>query len=152
MENELIILFTSYPRLLKQLFKDFDYSRFGFSKAVLMILFGLRYRSKGKSLKMSELESHSGLKKSTLSESVDLLVRNGYIERKRSEKDRRVVRVKLTKKGEKRIDEITKIAESYMYQKLKILSDEEMKKLFDAFKVIEDVAEKLKGANKNAKC
>ncbi len=150
MKDDLTILFTSYPKLLKQIFKNFDYSQFGFSKAVLLILFGLRYRSNGKSLKMSELESHSGLKKSTLSESVDLLVKNGYIERKRSEKDRRVVRVRLTKKGENRIDEITKIAKSFMHQKLKILTDEEKEKLFEAFETIEQIAEKLEGANKNA--
>lgn len=150
MKDELIILFTSYPRFLKQLFKSFDRSRLEFSWTVLKILFGLKYRSKGKSLKISELESHLGQKKSTLSESLNILVKDGYVERKRSNKDRRVVRVKLSAKGEKKIDEITKIVESYVYEKLKVLPDEEVKRLFEAFKVIEDIAEKLEGADKNA--
>ncbi len=152
MDGELAKMFTSYPKFMKQLFKDFNYSQFGFPKATLFILLGLRYYSKGESLKMSDLEMHAGLKKSTLSESVNILVENGYVERKRSERDRRVVKVKLSEKGEKRIDEISKVIGAHIHKKLEVLSNEESKKLFESFEIIENVAEKLKGARKNAKC
>ncbi len=150
MDDKLTRMFTSYPKFMKQLFKDFNYSQFSFPKATLFILLGLRYYSKGESLKMSELEMHAGLKKSTLSESINTLVKSGLVERKRSEKDRRVVRVKLNEKGKERIDEISKIIVTHINKKLKILSGEESKKLFEAFESIENVAKKLKGAHKNA--
>lgn len=150
MDNKLTKMFTSYPKFMKQLFKDFNYSQFGFPRTTLFILLGLRYHSKGESLKMSELEMHAGLKKSTLSESVNILVENGYVERKRSERDRRVVNVKLSEKGKEKIDEISKIIGAHIHKKLEILSNEESKKLFESFESIENVAEKLKGSRKNA--
>ncbi len=150
MNDKLTKLFTSYPKFMKQLFKGFNYPQFGFSKATLFVLLGLRYHSKSESLKVSDLETRSALKKSTLSESLNVLVKNGCVERKRSEIDRRVVRVKLTEKGKVRIDEIMGIMETLINKKLEILSNKEKNKIFEAFEFIEKIAEKLKEVDKNA--
>lgn len=48
---------------------------------------------------MNELSSVYKVSQTTMTRMVDNLVRNGYLERTRDEKDRRVVNVQLTKKG-----------------------------------------------------
>lgn len=50
---------------------------------------------------MSEVASQLNIAVSTLSVSVSRLIKKGYVERMRDEKDRRVVKVCLTRKGEK---------------------------------------------------
>ena len=145
-KDELTVMFSSYPKFFKYLFKDFDYVAFGFPKAALFVMMVLRYRAKGEGIKMSELEAHAGLKKSTLSESVDMLVKEGYVERERSKEDRRVVNVKLTGKGIKKHDELMKGIKKHVDEKLKILSEDERLKLFESFEFIEKISEKLKGS------
>lgn len=48
---------------------------------------------------MSEVASNLGITVGTLTTAIGHLVKKGYVERKRTEEDRRVVRVKLTKRG-----------------------------------------------------
>ncbi len=48
---------------------------------------------------MSEVARDIGITLGTLTKAISNLVKKGYVERKRSEKDRRVVNVDLTKKG-----------------------------------------------------
>lgn len=48
---------------------------------------------------MSETAARLGITTGTLTVAIDRLVRKGYVERKRDTSDRRVVRVRLTKKG-----------------------------------------------------
>ena len=48
---------------------------------------------------MSETASTLGVTTGTLTVAVDRLVRKGYVKRKRDDKDRRVVRVQLTRQG-----------------------------------------------------
>jgi len=48
---------------------------------------------------MSETAATLGITTGTLTVAIDRLVRKGYVERKRDTQDRRVVRVRLTKKG-----------------------------------------------------
>ncbi len=143
-KDRLTVMFSSYPKFFKYLFQDFDYTKFGFSKAMLFILTVLRYRARDDGIKMSQLESHAGLKKSTLSESVDVLVKKGYVERTRSNEDRRVVKVKLTEMGKRKADEIMKSVKMHVDKKLDFLSEEEKQKLFEAFEFIERISEMLK--------
>jgi DNA-binding MarR family transcriptional regulator len=143
-KDDLTIMFSAYPKFFKHLFEDFDYVSFGFPKTALSILTILRYRAKGEGIKMSALESHAGIKKSTLSESVDMLVKEGYIERMRSQEDRRVVKVRLTPKGKKKSDEIIESVKVHVDKKLQVLELNEKKRLFEAFKLIDRVSEKLK--------
>lgn len=48
---------------------------------------------------MSEVAGDLGITVGTLTASINNLVKKGYVERKRDDKDRRVVKIKLTKKG-----------------------------------------------------
>jgi DNA-binding MarR family transcriptional regulator len=48
---------------------------------------------------MSETAGRLGITTGTLTVAVDRLVRKGYVERNRDTKDRRVVRIRLTRKG-----------------------------------------------------
>ncbi len=148
MSEWLTVMFGAYPKFVKHLFEGFDHSKVGFSKAALFVMIVLKYRRKEKGLKMSELEHHAGLKKSTLSEAVDGLVKDGYVHRERSEEDRRVVKVKLTEKGMKKTDEITEKIKDYVNERLAFLSNAERKRLFKAFEEIENVAERLKESGK----
>lgn len=53
-----------------------------------------------KLLTMNELSSHMRVAPTTMTRVVDILVRNGYLDRFRNEEDRRIVEVGLTEKGQ----------------------------------------------------
>jgi DNA-binding MarR family transcriptional regulator len=48
---------------------------------------------------MKELSDTMGIAKSTMTRNIDKMVRNGYLERKKGELDKRQVLIRLTKKG-----------------------------------------------------
>lgn len=48
---------------------------------------------------MSEVAGNLGITVGTLTTAINHLVKKGYVERKRTEEDRRVVKIKLTKRG-----------------------------------------------------
>lgn len=150
MDEKITIMFSACPKFFKHLFNGFDHSKTGFSKGALFVLIVLKYRSSEEGLKMSELEHHAGLKKSTLSETVNVLVEQGYIHRKRSKEDRRVVKVSLTRKGREKAEKLVEEIKNYVEERLSFLGDDERDKLFTAFEEIERVAEMLKGDEKNA--
>ncbi len=151
MDNKLTIMFSAYPKFFKHLFEKFDHSKTGFSKGALFVLIVLKYRGSKGNLKMSELEHHAGLKKSTLSETVNVLVEQGYIHRERSKKDRRVVKVSLTDKGKEKAEKLVEEIKNYVDERLSFLTHDEREKLFNAFKEIEKVAEMLKGSEKKCR-
>lgn len=58
------------------------------------------------SLTMNELSSKLNVDSSTMTRVISVLVRDGYLERRRSEEDRRLVTVELTAKGKASADEL----------------------------------------------
>ena len=65
-----------------------------------------------KLLTMNELSSHMRVAPTTMTRVVDILVRDGYLNRLRSEEDRRIVEVGLTEKGQQTAEDLLKMHRS----------------------------------------
>lgn len=63
---------------------------------------------------MSQIADFVNVPISTATGIVERLVKNGFMERERSDTDRRVVVIKLTDKGKKLIEEIKKSGRAYV--------------------------------------
>ncbi|MGP4078672.1 MarR family winged helix-turn-helix transcriptional regulator [Pseudalkalibacillus sp. R45] len=66
----------------------------------------------------------------------DRLVKRDLVRRKRAENDRRVIYLSLTDKGEELVNFLEKKKHTYMEEKFKNLSDDEMKTLVELFSKI----------------
>jgi len=90
--------------------------------------------------KVSTISKRMGISPPTVTGLVDRLVRNSYVERIRDLEDRRIVFVKLTKKGNSFVGKFKKAIQSRWKQILIYLSEEDreayiriLKKLMEAF-------------------
>ncbi|SHH20959.1 MarR family winged helix-turn-helix transcriptional regulator [Thermosipho atlanticus] len=72
---------------------------------------------------MSELSQNLGIAKSTTTGLVSRLEKDGFLERVKSLRDKRVIRVSLTKKGKKVIDEVIIERVEFIKSVLKILPE-----------------------------
>lgn len=98
---------------------DLDLS---FSKSeVLTLLFVDRYEE----IIMSRVAEYINVPMSTATGIVERLVKKGYLQRERSESDRRIVVIKLTDKGEGFISEIKEVIFDYLRAITESLSEEE---------------------------
>jgi len=68
-------------------------------KATISQCYTLRCLKDCKGMTMKELSDTMGIAKSTMTRNIDKMVRNGYLERKKGELDKRQVLIRLTKKG-----------------------------------------------------
>lgn len=85
---------------------------------------------------MSRIAEYVNISMSTATGIVDRLVKNGYVERNRSETDRRIVMISLSKKGKALVAEIKNIGVTYAKQISEVLTDEEREFLFKIAKKI----------------
>ena len=98
-------------------------------------------------LMMSEIASHAGLSTSTLTTTMDGLVEKGLVQRERSENDRRVVRVELTKEGKTVYKEIEDFHLGLVRGMLSNLSTAEQGTLVSLFrKIVNNVAREKNAA------
>lgn len=99
----------------------------------------------GDNCTMKELKDRLNLAFSTTTENVDRLVREKMVLRINDPNDRRVVRVKLTKKGERLIRRLNKIKEKQIVKTLEKLSFSNRKCLLKNFEGIFSILNKIKG-------
>lgn len=96
---------------------------------------------------MSEIASRAGLSTSTLTTTMDGLVEKGLVQRERSENDRRVVRVELTKEGRNVYKEIVDFHLGLVRGMLGNLSTAEQGTLVSLFrKIVNNVAREKNAA------
>ena len=74
---------------------------------------------------MSQIAEYVNVPMSTATGIVDRLVKNGYLERNRSDSDRRIVLIKLTDKAKTVVNEIKNLGSKYFSIIYESLSDEE---------------------------
>ncbi|WP_075981993.1 MarR family winged helix-turn-helix transcriptional regulator [Bacillus massilinigeriensis] len=86
----------------------------------------LKLLSRNQSLKASDLSKILNVSASHITSVTDSLVKKGYLKRKRSEVDRRVVDMIVTDIGKSLIKEFGEKKSEYFYSKLKRFSDDEM--------------------------
>jgi DNA-binding MarR family transcriptional regulator len=74
---------------------------------------------------MSQVADYINVSMSTATGIVDRLVKNGYLERNRSDEDRRTVRIRLSGKGRALVGDIKSIGKRYIDLVFQALTDEE---------------------------
>jgi DNA-binding MarR family transcriptional regulator len=95
------------------------------------------------SLSMSHIGKETAMPNPNVTSFVDMLISKHYAERIPDEEDRRIINIKLTKKGLKAKKEIDKFFRNQMYDKLKVLSSAEIKNLSCSLMRVKDVLSKL---------
>lgn len=94
-------------------------------------------------LSMSHIGKEVSMSKPNVTALVDKLIFQGLAERIHDESDRRIINIKLTKKGLKIKKEIDKTFEKHIYQKLSSLSDAEFKILSDSLCNVRNLLSKI---------
>jgi DNA-binding MarR family transcriptional regulator len=103
-----------------------DWRKIGLSHSQIGMLFMIHHHREANVKKISE---HLGVTKSAITQLLDPLVTNGFIERQNDVSDRRIVRFSLTGKGKKVLKEINKLKFSGLRSALDNLSDKELEQL-----------------------
>jgi DNA-binding MarR family transcriptional regulator len=85
---------------------------------------------------LSELAEAAGLDKSTLSRTVDSLVRDGLVERLTNDDDRRAVHLSLSKKGRLRADQINGMCDEYYGRLLTVIPKSSHRMVIEAFGLV----------------
>ena len=93
-------------------------------------LFTLMITERLKEATMSQLSDHMNFPMSTATGIVDRLVKKGYIQRDKSESDRRIVVVSLTEKGEAFVQRLKTKLLDYIKRAYDTLESEEKQYLF----------------------
>lgn len=101
-----------------------------FSKSELLtLLFADRYED----IIMSQIAEYINVSMSTATGIAERLVKKGYLQRSRSDTDRRIVIIKLTEKGKRLVNEIKEIADYYFRKITDSLTEEEKELLGKVF-------------------
>lgn len=88
-------------------------------------------------LTLSQVANKLHLSRATITATVDRLVRKGYVERIRDEKDRRVIHLKLTKKGRLLYRAYHAYHNMMVKSFLQNLDEKELKTIYQAFTNLE---------------
>lgn len=92
---------------------------------------------------MSQISDYINSPLSTTTGLVNRLVKNGYLQRERSDEDRRIVAIQLTEQGKCLITEVKESIGTYLERINAVLSSEERQLLFKIFmKVIDALSRK----------
>lgn len=125
------------PLINRKLFKDFRHKN---SIHQMQLVF-LIYKNDGKPMKY--FCDKLMIPKSHLSKIVNRLIKDELIERKTNEKDRRIINLFITEKGEEYLKEHKKIVQSNVKKKLEKLEDDDIIKLSKNLEEIESILNKL---------
>lgn len=92
---------------------------------------------------MSQISDYLNAPLSTTTGLVNRLVKNGYLQRERSDEDRRIVTIQLTDKGKTMMRELKATLESYLERFNALLSAEERQVLFKIImKIVNELSRK----------
>ena len=108
---ELASIFEQMMQQLTLLGHTLPQSAVLFTPQQLKILFTLDFL--GDPTPMSKLSSQLGVTPGTLTKTAAGLVRKGYLERRRSPEDERVVRISLSKEGHRMVSQIKKYRQDF---------------------------------------
>ncbi|KUO70025.1 MAG: TrmB family transcriptional regulator [Desulfosporosinus sp. BRH_c37] len=92
---------------------------------------------------MSQISDYINAPLSTTTGLVNRLVKNGYLQRERSDEDRRIVAIQLTDQGRSMMTEVKASIGSYLERINAVLSTEERQALFQIFlKIVDALSQK----------
>lgn len=130
---------TFMPQMFKRLMKGFP--AFEISKQQLELLFRINGED-GKP--MSHYSEKMMVPKPNLTVMADKLIEEGLIERGFDPNDRRVIILKITKKGEQYLSEHRKKAREFMMKKFDSFNDSDIKRLNEIIEEMKIILNKLK--------
>ncbi|WP_294375036.1 MarR family winged helix-turn-helix transcriptional regulator [uncultured Clostridium sp.] len=87
---------------------------------------------------MSEIAQNLNITLGTLTSCINKLIKKGYVERKRTEEDRRVVLVKLTEKGKNAYNYHKEFHHDMVNNTIKTLKDDETKILISSLEKLKE--------------
>ena len=124
-----------FPKFVRKLFYEHDISalNLNISPTNKMILMAI---AEHKDKCMSEISKEVGLEKSSFTRSVDHLINNGFIQKKYSKTDRRIIHILFTAKGLKALKLIREDWEKYFESLISVLSSSEKQEFFSAIKIV----------------
>lgn len=96
-------------------------------------------------INMTKLSRFTSMQKASMTSASDSLIRMGLVKRHRSETDRRVVTLKLTRDGKKEAAVLINEVSETLFHHLNSLTEEEWEKLSESVDYIKEVAEKIFG-------
>jgi len=127
---------------LRRIFKTVqDYSQEVYKKFGVTgpQLWALKTISENGSLSLGELSKKMYLHPSTVTGVVDRLEKKGYVVRNRVEKDRRVIKVQLTPKGEGLVGKAPNPVQGKMIYGLRKLKKDELNFIYDSIRKLVEV-------------
>lgn len=136
------VAISEIMQALRRIFKSIhDYShevsnKFGITGPQL---WALKTISQNGSLPLGELSEKMYLHPSTITGVVDRLEKKGYVVRDRGEKDRRVVMVQLTAKGERLVRKAPNPVQGKMIYGLRKLKKDELNSIYDSIRKLVEV-------------
>ncbi len=92
---------------------------------------------------MSQISKMTGIEKGSFTTTADHLIKYGLVERVRSEKDRRIISLTLTKEGNKVAEEIIEAVDTYAKKQFDVLSLEEKEAFIKALGIISKCIHKM---------
>jgi len=98
-------------------------------------------------MKISDLSEKMALSNSTVSGIIDRLEKNEFVERRRSEEDRRVVMVDLTEDFRKEAKERFKTVEDSLSSVLKLATQEEAEEVIKGLETLDKLLNRAKADN-----
>ncbi len=104
----------------------------------------LKVLKKRGELPMSEIGRLVYISKSNMTSLIDKLVEEGLAERLPDKKDRRVINITLTEKGNDLLKDWRKHTNNEIKMKLSTLSDEDLEKFTESVRNIRDILNKMK--------
>jgi DNA-binding MarR family transcriptional regulator len=94
-------------------------------------------------LSMTEIGEKLFISKPNVTTLIDKLIEMGFTERLSDKHDRRIIKIKVTKKGLTFIDKSKKEFSNQVKKKLLTLSEEELNRLFVSFQTIKEILTKI---------
>jgi len=89
----------------------------------------------GESLTLSQISERASKKNSNITQIIDYLEERGIVRRRPDDRDRRVIRVELTKEGEKIREQVIKYHEEFVQSMYHSLTDSEIKSFLELAEV-----------------
>ena len=143
-ENIMDLFFNNLKKLLyPQEWISLDLE---FSKSEL---FAMLFVDKHGEIIMSKIAEHINVSMSTANGIVERLVKNGYLNRDRSDSDRRIVVIRLTDKGKDLVNELKNTVSEYIKLIYEALDDEERKLIFKVFNKVVNILDKKSTKTQN---
>jgi DNA-binding MarR family transcriptional regulator len=138
------IAISEIMQSLRRIFKAIqDYSlevsdKFGITAPQL---WALKTISKNESLPLGELSKKMYLRPSTITGLIDRLEKRGYVVRDRDQRDRRVVKIRLTPKGKGLVKRGPNPFQGKMIYGLRNLNSGELRSIYDSIRKLVEIME-----------